>query len=39
MNYKIFKDALEDFANYIDYWKAELIRHQKDSRRKLYSKD
>ena len=29
MNYKLFRDALEDFVNYIDYWKTELIRHQK----------
>lgn len=29
MNYKIFKDALEDFANHLDYWKEELIRHKK----------
>lgn len=29
MNYKIFKDALEDFANYLDYWKEELIRYKK----------
>lgn len=29
LNYKLFRDALEDFVNYIDYWKAELIRHQK----------
>jgi hypothetical protein len=29
MNYKMFRDALEDFANYIDYWKAELVRHVK----------
>jgi hypothetical protein len=29
MNYKIFKDALEDFTNYLDYWKEELIRHNK----------
>jgi Tir chaperone protein (CesT) family len=27
MNYKTFKDALEDFANYLDYWREELIRH------------
>ena len=27
MNYKMFKDALEDFANYLDYWSEELIRH------------
>lgn len=29
MNYKIFKDALEDFTNYLDYWREELIRHKK----------
>ena len=28
MNYKLFKDALEDFANYLDYWREELIRHK-----------
>lgn len=27
INYKIFKDALEDFANYVDYWRAETKRH------------
>jgi hypothetical protein len=29
INYKMFKDALEDFVNYLDYWKEELIRHKK----------
>jgi hypothetical protein len=29
MNYKMFKDVLEDFANYLDYWREELIRHKK----------
>jgi hypothetical protein len=29
MNYKMFKDALEDFTNYLDYWREELIRHKK----------
>jgi len=29
MNYKSFRDLIEDFANYIDYWREELIRHQK----------
>jgi hypothetical protein len=28
MNYKMFRDALEDFTNYLDYWKEELIRHK-----------
>lgn len=29
MNYKMFKDGFEDFANYLDYWRGELIRHKK----------
>ncbi len=29
MNYKMFKDAVEDFANYLDYWREELTRHKK----------
>jgi len=24
MNYKMFRDAVEDFTNYVDYWKTEL---------------
>lgn len=28
MNYKMFKDALEDFANYLDYYREELIAHK-----------
>ncbi len=31
MNYKTFKDALEDFTNYVDYWREELIRFKKAS--------
>lgn len=26
MNYKAFKDSLEDFVNFIDYWKKEIAR-------------
>ena len=29
MNYKVFKDALEDFVNFLKYWREELIRHKK----------
>ena len=29
MNYKIFKGALEDFTNYLEYWREELVRHKK----------
>lgn len=28
MKYKIFKDALEDFTNYLDFWKKELSNYQ-----------
>jgi Tir chaperone protein (CesT). len=28
MNYKTFKENLEDFANFVDYWKEELLRYQ-----------
>ncbi|MBY0529684.1 MAG: type III secretion system chaperone [Rhabdochlamydiaceae bacterium] len=31
MNYITFKEALEDFVNYAEYWKRELLRHQKSS--------
>lgn len=31
MNYKVFKDSLEEFANFIDYWKKELARHDKEA--------
>ena len=27
MNFKIFKEALEDFANYVDFWRDEVKRH------------
>ena len=26
INYKIFRDKLEDFTNYLDYWRSELKR-------------
>jgi len=35
MNYKMFKDSLEDFANYLDYWREELIRHKKAAEENL----
>jgi len=31
MNYKVFKDSLEEFANFIDYWKKELVRHETEA--------
>lgn len=29
MNYKSFKELIEDFANYLDYWRSEIKRLQK----------
>ena len=28
MNYKTFKESLEDFVNYVSYWKQEIIQHE-----------
>ncbi len=28
MNYKAFKDSLEEFANFIEFWKKESVRHE-----------
>lgn len=32
INYKTFKETVEDFVNYIDYWREELIRHKQTSK-------
>lgn len=32
MNYITFKDALEKFINYLDYWKKEISRFRKEGR-------
>ncbi len=32
MNYIAFKETVEDFVNYVDYWKEELIRHEQASK-------
>ena len=29
VNYKSFKETIEDFANYLDFWQQEVTRHQK----------
>lgn len=31
VNYRLFKEAVEDFANFTDYWKKELVRHQTEA--------
>ncbi len=35
MNYKMFKDALEDFTNYLDYWREELIRFKETAEQNI----
>lgn len=30
INYKTFKETVEDFGNFVDYWRGELDRHQKE---------
>lgn len=36
MNYKSFKDSLEDFTNYVDYWREELVRFKKTSEESVF---
>jgi hypothetical protein len=35
MNYKTFKESVEDFANFVDYWKKELLRHSEQAEKSL----
>lgn len=32
MNYQMFKDALEDFVNFLSYWKEKIIDYTKETR-------
>ncbi len=32
MNYRTFKESLEDFANFLDYWRQEIVQHDLKSR-------
>lgn len=31
MNYNAFKDSLEDFANFVEYWKKETVRFETEA--------
>lgn len=31
MNYKAFKDSLEDFTNFVEYWKKETVRFETEA--------
>lgn len=35
VNYKSFKESLEEFANYLDFWRQEIARYQKEEERTL----
>ncbi len=35
MNYKAFKEQVEEFANYLGYWRSELNRLQKEAQEEL----
>lgn len=32
MSYRVFKESIEDFANYVEYWREELKKHVKEAR-------
>lgn len=36
MNYKAFKESVEDFANFVDYWRKELVRHTQQAEENIY---
>lgn len=33
MDYKIFKETVEEFINYIEYWKNETARHEAEAQK------
>jgi hypothetical protein len=35
VNYKIFKGLVEDFTNYADFWKEELVHHENNAESSL----
>ncbi|MGE5195907.1 MAG: type III secretion system chaperone [Anaerolineae bacterium] len=36
MGYHKFKENIEEFANYVDYWREEIATHQKEAENSLY---
>lgn len=32
VNYREFKEGLEDFVNYLDYWKQEIVQHESEAK-------
>jgi hypothetical protein len=36
MNYKEFKEKIEDFANYLHYWRTEAEKREKDAQASIF---
>ncbi len=36
MNYKMFKETVEDFANFVGFWREELVRHQAEAEKGIF---
>jgi hypothetical protein len=36
MNYKEFKEKIEDFANYLQYWHTEAEKREKDAQASIF---
>ncbi len=36
MNYKTFRETVEDFTNFVDYWRTELLRHAQEAEKGLF---
>ncbi len=39
MNYKAFRETIEDFTNFVDYWRTELLRHAQEAEKSLFSQE
>lgn len=37
MKYQLFKEALEDFSNFVDYWRGGLANHQREAEQGMIS--
>lgn len=35
MNYKEFREKIEDFANYLSYWRTEAAKREKDAQKSI----
>jgi hypothetical protein len=35
VNFKAFKETVEDFTNFVDYWRGELLKHEQSATQTL----